>query len=105
MAGVTLLVHDTTLSHRRTISGGGKIGNERGRGFCVQTVLAVRPQTSEVLGCIAQEPCVRVPAPVGEQGYQRRQRAERERDGWMGQVPAIGPASAGTTGVHTGDRI
>jgi len=63
---VVLLVQDTTaidLSHRRKISGVGQIGNERGRGFFVQTVLAVRPQTREVLGCIVQEPFVRVPAP------------------------------------------
>ena len=63
---VVLLVQDTTdidLSHRRKISGVGQIGNERGRGFFVQTVLAVRPQTREVLGCIAQEPFVRIPAP------------------------------------------
>ncbi len=43
---VVLLVQDTTdidLSHRRKISGVGQIGNERGRGFFVQTVLAVRP--------------------------------------------------------------
>src|SRR5258708_38204312 len=46
-----LLVQDTTdidLSHRRKISGVGQIGNERGRGFFVQTVLAVRPETREV---------------------------------------------------------
>jgi hypothetical protein len=63
---VVLLVQDTTdsdLSHRRKISGVGQIGNERGRGFFVQTVLAVRPQTREVLGCMAQEPFVRIPAP------------------------------------------
>ena len=63
---VVLLVQDTTdidLSHRRKISGVGQIGNERGRGFFVQTVLAVRPQTREVLGCLAQEPFVRIPAP------------------------------------------
>jgi hypothetical protein len=45
---VVLMVQDTTdidLSHRRKISGVGHIGNERGRGFFVQTVLAVRPQT------------------------------------------------------------
>jgi Transposase DNA-binding len=62
---VVLLVQDTTdidLSHRRKISGVGQIGNERGRGFFVQTVLAVRPQTREVLGCMAQEPFVRIPA-------------------------------------------
>src|SRR5215470_18460596 len=60
---VVLLVQDTTdidLSHRRKISGVGQIGNERGRGFFVQTVLAVRPQNREVLGCLAQEPGCRV---------------------------------------------
>ncbi len=65
-APVVLMVQDTTaidLSHRRKISGVGQIGNERGRGFFVQTVLAVRPQTREVLGCMAQEPFVRIPAP------------------------------------------
>src|SRR2546423_910492 len=68
---VVLLVQDTTdidLSHRHKISGVGQIGNERGRGFFVQTVLAVRPQTREVLGCMAQEPFVRVPAPKENNG-------------------------------------
>src|SRR5436305_7203743 len=54
---VVLLIQDTTdidLSHRHKISGVGQIGNERGRGFFVQTVLAVRPQTREVLGCLAK---------------------------------------------------
>ena len=63
---VVLVVQDTTdldLSHRHKISGVGPIGNERGRGFFVQRVLAVRPQTREVLGCMAQEPFVRIPAP------------------------------------------
>src|SRR5260370_33817700 len=67
---VVLLVQDTTaidLSHRHKISGVGQIGNERGRGVFVQTVLAVRRQSREVLGCIAQEPFVRIPAPQGEQ--------------------------------------
>ncbi len=67
---VVLLVQDTTdidLSHRRKISGVGQIGNERGRGFFVQTVLAVRPQSREVLGCMAQEPFVRM-VHVGDRG-------------------------------------
>src|SRR5207249_5019613 len=54
---VVLVVQDPTdidLSHRHKISGVGQIGNERGRGFFVQTVLAVRPQTREVLGCLAK---------------------------------------------------
>jgi Transposase DNA-binding len=66
---VVLLVQETTdsdLSHRRKIRGVGQIDNERGRGFFVQTVLAVRPETREVLGCMAQEPFVRIPAHAGE---------------------------------------
>src|SRR5438067_607144 len=54
---VVLLVQDPTdieLSHRHKISGVGQIGNERGRGFFVQTLLAVRPQSREVLGCLAK---------------------------------------------------
>lgn len=106
-APVVLLVQDTTdidLSHRRKISGVGQIGNERGRGFFVQTVLAVRPQTREVLGCMAQEPFVRIPAPEGEQRYQRRKREERETDVWIRQVHAIGTPEPGSMWVHVGDR-
>src|SRR5213080_2663324 len=106
-APVVLLVQDTTdidLSHRRKLSGVGHIGNERGRGFFVQTVLAVRPGTREVLGCIAQEPFVRTPAPEGEQRSQRRKRDERETDVWMRQVHAIGTPEPGSMWVHVGDR-
>src|SRR6266571_4356571 len=106
-SGVVLLGQDTTdidLSHRRKISGVGQIGNERGRGFFVQTVLAVRPQTREVLGCMAQEPFVRIPAPDGEQRYQRRKRDERETDVWMRQVQAIGTPESASLWVHVGDR-
>jgi Transposase DNA-binding/Transposase DDE domain len=104
---VVLLVQDTTdidLSHRHKISGVGQIGNERGRGFFVQTVLAVRPQTREVLGCMAQEPFVRIAAPQGEQRYQRRKREERESDVWMRQVQAMGTPEPGSMWVHVGDR-
>src|SRR6266550_201762 len=104
---VVLLVQDTTdidLSHRHKISGVGQIGNERGRGFFVQTVLAVRPGTREVLGCIAQEPFVRTPAPEGEQRYPRRKREERETDVWMRQVYATGILAQACQWVHVGDR-
>src|SRR3989440_11997321 len=106
-SAVVVLVQDTTdidLSHRRKISGVGHIGNERGRGFFVQTVLAVRPQSREVLGCIAQEPFERIPAPDGEQRHQRLKREERESDVWIRQENAIGTPAAGSMWVHVGDR-
>ena len=104
---VVLLVQDTTdidLTHRHKISGVGQIGNERGRGFFVQTVLAVRPQIREVLGCMAQEPFVRIPAPEGEQRSQRRQREERASDVWMRQVQTMGTPEPTSMWVHVGDR-
>src|SRR5260370_8158639 len=103
---VVLLVQDTTdidLSHRHKISGAGQIGNERGRGFFLQTVLAVGPQTREVLGCMAQEPFVRVPAPQGEQRHQRLKREARETDVWIRQIPTIGTPAAGSACAHAGD--
>jgi Transposase DNA-binding len=103
---VVLLVQDTTdidLSHRRKISGVGQIGNERGGGFFVQTVLAVRPEMGEVLGCMAQQPFVRIPAHAGEQRQQRLKREERESAVWIRQVHAIGTPTAGSVWVHVGD--
>src|SRR5215471_21360772 len=104
---VVLMVQEMTdidLSHRHKISGVGQIGNERGRGFFVQTVLAVRPERREVLGCMAQEPFVRMPAPSGEQRYQRRKREKRESDVWTRQVQAIGTPESTSMWVHIGDR-
>src|SRR5258708_6570624 len=106
-APVVLLVQDTTdidLSHRRKISGVGQIGNERGRGFFVQTVLAVRRERREVLGCLAQEPFVRIPAPEGEQRHERLKREERESDVWIRQVQSIGTPESASLWVHVGDR-
>ena len=86
---VVLLVQDTTaidLSAHESMTGRGPIGNGKGHGFLLQTVLAVVPETQAVLGCLAQRPFVRVPAPPDEQRYQRRHRATRETDVWM-QLP------------------
>jgi Transposase DDE domain len=70
----------------------------------VQTVLAVQPHTGEVLGCIAQEPFVRIAAPAGELRYQRRKRTERETDIWMRQVHATLTPDPSCSWVHVGDR-
>jgi hypothetical protein len=47
---------------------------------------------------------VRIPAPEGEQRYQRRKREERETDVWIRQVHAIGTPESGSRWVHIGDR-
>jgi hypothetical protein len=46
----------------------------------------------------------RIPAPQGEQRYQRRKREERETDVWIRQVQAIGTPEPGSMWVHVGDR-
>jgi hypothetical protein len=104
---VVLLVQDTTevdLSHHPHTTGLGQVGNERGRGLYLQTVLAILPHSGAVVGCALQEPWVRVPAPVGETRRQRRQRTERETDVWMRLVTRLGSFPAETTVVHVGDR-
>jgi transposase-like protein/DDE family transposase len=104
---VVLLVQDTTdvdLSHHPKMSGVGQIGNERGRGLYLQTVLALVPETGEVLGCAIQEPFVRTPAPAGETRSKRRQRDTRETDVWMRLVQRLRSFSAKTLIVHMGDR-
>jgi hypothetical protein len=42
----------------------------------------------------------RIPAPDGEQRYQRRQREKRKTDVWMRQVSAIGTPELGSRWVH-----
>jgi hypothetical protein len=103
---VVLLVQDTTeidLSHHAKMSGLGQIGNAKGRGILLQTVLAVAPQTRAVLGCIAQKPFVRIPAPPKEQRYRRRHREQRETDVWMEVVEYVGTPTATGMLVPVGD--
>jgi hypothetical protein len=47
---------------------------------------------------------VRIPAPDGEQRYQRRKREERESDVWIRQVQSIGTPESASLWVHVGDR-
>lgn len=104
---VVLLVQDTTdvdLTPHPKTSGVGEIGNGGGRGLFLQTVLALVPETGEVLGCALQEPFVRIPAPAGETRSKRRQRDSRETDVWMRLVQRLGSFPEGTLVVHVGDR-
>src|SRR5207249_1339386 len=101
-----LLIQDTTEidhSHHPKTEGLGPIGNGRGRGYLLQTVLAVLPQPRQVLGIAAQEPFLRKRAPKGQSCVQRRTR-QRESQVWSRMVTAVGPAPDTSTWVHVGDR-
>ncbi|PZW18068.1 transposase-like DNA-binding protein [Thermosporothrix hazakensis] len=104
---VVLLLQDTTevdLSHRLHVSGLGQVGNERGQGFFLQTMLVVVPQSRAVVGCVSQEAFVRAPAPKSERRSQRRFRQDRETDGWMRLLRQGGTFPDTTSIVHVGNR-
>ena len=83
----------------------GHIGNERGRGFFVQTVLAMRTRDPRSAGVHGEgNRLCAFGAPAGEQRYGRRKRDERESDVWMRQVQAIGTPESASMWVHVGDR-
>lgn len=102
---VVLLIHDNTLldySQHPTTTGLGRIGNGRGRGFVVHSVLAVLPDPRQVLGLMAQATFVHGPKRMGETLRQMQAR-RRETDLWPEATQAIGAPTAGTW-VHVGDR-
>ena len=70
-----LLIQDTTdldYQAHATTTGLGPIGTGSHQGFLLQTVLAVLPESREVLGIAQQEPFLRQPAPKGESKRQRQ---------------------------------
>lgn len=104
--GVVLMVQDPTeldySKYERTIQGLAPIGNNRGQGILMSTVLSIVPSPRQVLGIAYQEPFFRKSHPRHETRTQRAQR-EKESDVWMHAVHAIGPPPAGATWVHVGD--
>jgi hypothetical protein len=102
---VALLVQDTTFfdftAHRAT-TGLAPIGDGRGRGFHLQTVLGVTPERVPI-GVLAAEFWLRHPIPTGETRTDRAQRP-RESEIWGRMVERIGPPPAGVRWVHVADR-
>jgi Transposase DNA-binding/Transposase Tn5 dimerisation domain len=101
-----LLIQDMTeLDYQAhpTTTDLGPIGPGSHQGFLLQTVLAVLPQSREVLGIAQQEPFLRQPAPKGETKQQRQER-ERESQVWERSIQALGSPPAGTQWIHVGDR-
>jgi transposase-like protein len=101
-----LLIQDTTevdYQQHPTTTGLGPIGNGTHHGYLLQSVLAVLPESRQVLGLMHQEPFLRQPAPKGETRAQRERR-QRESQVWERSVQAIGAPPAGVQWIHVGDR-
>ena len=64
----TLLLADTTefdFTSHQALKGRGPVGNSREDiGFSLHTVLAMPPQTQELLGCLTLQPFLRKLAPI-----------------------------------------
>ncbi len=105
--GRVLLIQDTTevdSQHHPSTTGLGPIGNGSHHGFLIQSVLAVVPESREVLGLAQQEPFLRQSVPPGETKWQREQRAQRESQVWPRSVHAIGRPPPEVQWIHVGDR-
>jgi hypothetical protein len=103
---LVLLSADTTIldySHHRTTTGLGPIGNGKGRGYLVHSVLALLPHPRQVLGLAHQIPLVPSPKITGETVRQMQAR-RRQTDVWQEAVEAIGPPPDEVVWVHVGDR-
>jgi transposase-like protein/transposase Tn5 family protein len=103
---LVLLVGDLTIldySHHPRTTGLGPVGNGRGRGYVVHSVLALRPSPRQVLGLAHQRPQVPEPKRDGETLRQMQARA-RQTDLWAQAVTAIGRPPPGVQWVHVGDR-
>ena len=103
---LVLLSADTTIldySHHPTTEDVGPIGNGKGRGYLVHSVLALLPEPRQVLGLAHQIPYVPPPKARGETLRQRQAR-RRQTDLWQEAVTAIGGPPEGVRWVHVGDR-
>lgn len=102
----TLLLADTTefdFSSHPALKGRGPMGNSKEDiGFSVHTVLAMKPQTQEILGCLTLEPFLRKLAPLGETKAQRKQR-ERESQVWERSIQHIGRVPERCQWIYVGD--
>lgn len=102
-----LLIQDMTevdYAHHPKTRGLGPIGNGSHQGYLLQTVLAVEPESQQVLGIAVQEAFLRQPAPAGETSHQRDKRKQKESEVWQRQVQRLGAAPDGCEYIHVGDR-
>jgi hypothetical protein len=91
------------FSTHPALQGLAPIGNSTENiGFSVHTVLAMNPQTQQLLGCMTQEPFLRKLALKKETKVQRQKR-ERESQVWERSVQQIGRVPQNQQWVYVGD--
>lgn len=102
----TLLLADTTefdFTTHQALKGRGPMGNSKENiGFRLHTVLAMHPQTQQLLGCLTLEPFLRKLAPVGETKAQRLKR-DRESQVWEHRIQQIGRVPEKHQWIYVGD--
>ena len=106
-----LMVQDGTdldYSFHWGVTGLGPIGDGRGRGIMLHSVLAVAPSAGpgggeEVLGLACQRPWYQRRVPKGETRTEAKKVQRRARQ-WTEAVEEIGPAPAGARWIHVADR-
>jgi hypothetical protein len=107
-AAPILFIQDTTeldYSAQRQTMGLGHIGDGRGRGFEVQSCLAVQPTpgTPGVLGLAYQQPWTRTQVHPLAATRAQRWAGERESAIWAQVLTALGRPPAGATWVNVSD--
>ncbi len=102
----TLLLADTSefdFSTHPALKGLGPVGNSKENiGFSLHTVLAMNPQTQQILGRMTLEPFLRQLAPIGETKAQRKKR-ERESQVWEQSVKRVGRVPPHCQWIYVGD--
>jgi hypothetical protein len=111
-SGRALLIHDKTevsfSTMREPIEGLGLTGNNKRQGFHLHTALKIAAKGEEILGLAGQLLFYRQAAPKRPDGKRETvlnaKRRPRESEVWRRLIEQVGPAPAGQSFVHMGDR-
>lgn len=103
--GVVLMIQDTTemdFTAQSHIKNLGPIGDGRGRGFLLHSVLAFAPDVAKVLGLAHQQSVLRIPRVEGER--KKKWTHSPESLLWEKATRSVGKPPADAIWVQTGDR-